>query len=79
MFLLSFFVATLHGMWGLGTHCTPAEEVQGPDHWASREVSPKASRNCDGRSEGERRCKEKEDSARDGGRHPARRGNLESP
>ena len=29
MFLLSFFVATLRGMWGLGTHCTPAEEVQG--------------------------------------------------
>lgn len=53
MFLLSFFVATLRGMWGLGTHCTPAEEVQGPDQWARREVSPKASRNCDGRSEGE--------------------------
>lgn len=50
-------------MWDLGflasSHTrTPAEEVQGSDHWTSREVSPKASRNCEGRLAGERRGKE---------------------
>ena len=58
-------------MWGLGFLAssdtrTPAEEVRGSDRWTSRDVSPEASRSCDGRLAGERPCKEEDSPEMEG-------------